>query len=172
MFVVAERRAAAKNPGVLVHKLRLQRGWSQEQLAELSALSVRTIQRIEKGQSASAESLKALAAVFEVELSNLLPESGVQSNANQALSPEEALALRQVRRIRGFYLHLMQYAFVITILAIINLASYPRYLWVVWVALGWGAGLIAHGLSAFDKIPLLGPEWEKRQVESRLGRKL
>jgi transcriptional regulator with XRE-family HTH domain len=31
---------------MLVQKLRLQRGWSQQQLAELSGLKVRTIQRI------------------------------------------------------------------------------------------------------------------------------
>ena len=36
---------------LLIQKLRLQRGWSQEQLAELTGLSVRTIQRIERGPS-------------------------------------------------------------------------------------------------------------------------
>ena len=46
---------------MLVQKLRLQRGWSQQQLAELSGLNVRTIQRIEKGQEPSVESLKSLA---------------------------------------------------------------------------------------------------------------
>ncbi|MBR0868021.1 transcriptional regulator with XRE-family HTH domain [Bradyrhizobium diazoefficiens] len=50
---------------MLIQKLRLQRGWSQEQLAQLSGLSVRTIQRLERGQPASNESLKALGAVFE-----------------------------------------------------------------------------------------------------------
>lgn len=34
----------------MVKKLRLQRGWSQDHLSQLSGLSVRTIQRIEKGQ--------------------------------------------------------------------------------------------------------------------------
>ncbi|WP_296082988.1 helix-turn-helix transcriptional regulator [uncultured Agrobacterium sp.] len=42
---------------MLVQKLRLQRGWSQEQLATVSGFSVRTIQRIERGQSASLETL-------------------------------------------------------------------------------------------------------------------
>ena len=55
---------------MLVQKLRLQRGWSQQQLAELSGLNVRTIQRIEKGQEPSVESLKSLAAVFNVDFSN------------------------------------------------------------------------------------------------------
>ncbi|MFN6100724.1 MAG: helix-turn-helix domain-containing protein [Burkholderiales bacterium] len=31
----------------MIQKLRLQRGWSQQQLADLSGLSVRTIQRLE-----------------------------------------------------------------------------------------------------------------------------
>ncbi len=53
---------------MLIQKLRLQRGWSQEDLAALSGLSVRTIQRLERGQPGSLESMKALAAVFDVEL--------------------------------------------------------------------------------------------------------
>ena len=36
---------------MLIRKLRLQRGWAQEQLAELCDFSVRTIQRLEKGDS-------------------------------------------------------------------------------------------------------------------------
>lgn len=56
---------------MLIQKLRLQRGWSQQQLADLSGLSVRTIQRLEKGQDASTESLKSLAAVFEIDFSQL-----------------------------------------------------------------------------------------------------
>ena len=56
---------------MLVQKLRLQRGWSQEQLAELSGLSVRTIQRMERGLPASNETLKSLASVFEIEFSTL-----------------------------------------------------------------------------------------------------
>jgi len=56
---------------MLVKKLRRQRNWSQEQLAEMSGLSVRTVQRIESGNRASLETLKCLAAVFEVELSVL-----------------------------------------------------------------------------------------------------
>src|SRR5205814_6188705 len=52
---------------MLIQKLRLKRGWSQQQLADASGLSVRTIQRIENGAAASTESLKCLAAVFEVD---------------------------------------------------------------------------------------------------------
>jgi transcriptional regulator with XRE-family HTH domain len=164
---------------LLIQKLRLQRGWSQEQLAEVTGLSVRTIQRIERGQTPSAESLKALAAVLEVNF-GALREAHMTSPATPAATPsvnpdvsaDEALALARVRKIKAFYMHVVQYVLIIGFLAVVNLLSYPRYLWFVWAALGWGLGLAMHGLRVFDKIPFLNADWEKRTVEKYLGRKL
>jgi len=53
---------------------REQRAWSQEHLAEVSGLGLRTIQRIETTGSASYESARALAAVFEVTVADLRAE--------------------------------------------------------------------------------------------------
>jgi DNA-binding XRE family transcriptional regulator len=55
----------------LIKAEREKRAWSQEQLARVSSLGLRTIQRIEKAGAASFESAKALAAVFEVDVSSL-----------------------------------------------------------------------------------------------------
>ena len=169
---------------MLIQKLRLQRGWSQEQLAELSGLSVRTIQRLERGQSASVESLKALGAAFEIDFSQLkepdmntiaeTPENSDKAGgANfRSLSPEDALALAHVRKLKGFYFHLTLFAIVIGFLAIVNLMTSHHYLWFLWAASGWGIGLLIHGMRVFDKVPFLNGEWERRQVEKQLGRKL
>lgn len=163
---------------MLIQKLRLQRGWSQEQLAELSGLSVRTIQRLERGQPASVETLKALGAVFEVDFSTLKePEMTTIAETPTAPVPapahvEEALAFAQVRAIKGFYVHAAQYVLVITFLVILNLVVTPHYFWAIYPMLGWGVGVAFHGLRVFDKIPLLTGDWEKREVEKRLGRKL
>ncbi len=43
------------------------RQWSQEQLAAISGLNVRTIQRVEQGLSASLDTRRALARAFELE---------------------------------------------------------------------------------------------------------
>ncbi|WP_133648518.1 helix-turn-helix domain-containing protein [Paraburkholderia flava] len=43
------------------------RQWSQEQLAAISGLNVRTIQRVEQGLSASLDTRRALASAFEFE---------------------------------------------------------------------------------------------------------
>jgi transcriptional regulator with XRE-family HTH domain len=156
---------------MLVQKLRLQRGWSQQQLAELSGLNVRTIQRIEKGQEPSVESLKSLAAVFNVDFLTL-KEQGMENVVNESQSAEEILAFNQVRKLKGFYIHLAQYVFVIAILAVINALTTPRYWWVQWVILGWGVGLLSHWLQISERFSLFGSKWEKEQVEKRLGRKL
>ncbi len=160
-----------KEAGMLVQKLRLRRGWSQEQLAELCALSVRTIQRVERGQAASAESLKALASVFEIDFGDL-KGARMDQPKTPGVSAEEALALARVRRIKGFYIHLSQYVAVVAVIAAINVVTDPRHLWVAWVALGWGSGVLVHGLRAFDKVPFLTADWEKRRVERYLGRQI
>ena len=154
-----------------VQKLRLQRGWSQEQLADLSGLSARTVQRIERGQPASLESLKALGAVFNIDVSDLQePQSDM--TLDTSTNPEEALAFAHVRKVKAFYIHLAQYAVVITGLAVFNLFTQPKFLWFLFPAGGWGLGIAAHGLAVFDKIPFLNAKWEKAEVEKHLGRRL
>ena len=174
---------------MLVQKLRLQRGWSQEQLAELSGLSVRTIQRIERGLPASTETLKSLASVFEIDFSTLqatqeplmtaninpsiaLSAEAIKSNSVQTINADEEAAFKHVRKIRGFYGHVAKYVVVIGALAIFNLIKSPDRMWVVWPALGWGLGLVFHGMRVYGTMPFMNADWEKRQVEKYLGRKL
>jgi len=160
---------------LLIQKLRLQRGWSQEQLAELTCLSVRTIQRIERGQNPSAESLKAIAAVLDVEFgalreAHMTPPGDRPADRN--VSADEALALARVRKIKGFYMHIVEYVLIIGFLAVMNVAFYPGHFWVAWAAIPWALVLALQGLRVFDRIPFLNGDWERRQVEKYLGRKL
>jgi transcriptional regulator with XRE-family HTH domain len=53
--------------GGCIRQFRDLRHWSQEQLAEISGLNVRTIQRVEQGDSASFDTRRALARAFELE---------------------------------------------------------------------------------------------------------
>ena len=160
-----------KETGTLVQKLRLQRGWSQEDLADLCALGVRTIQRVERGQTASAETIKALAAVFEVDFL-FLKEPDMNQPSAPAVNADEVLALRHVRRIRGFYYHAMQFVAVVGVLAVGNYLTTPHYPWVLWVIGSWGSVLLVQGLRAFDMMPFMTAAWERRQVEKYMGRKL
>lgn len=153
-----------------VQKLRLKRGWSQQQLAELTGLSVRTIQRIENGQKPSVESLKSLASVFEIDFTTLTSET--EAMDTNAAAMDEKIALSKVRKLKGFYIHLIQYVVVILGLCAINLFTSPNKLWFFWPAIGWGLGILIHAAAVFELAPFFGAEWERKQVEQRLGRKL
>src|SRR5688500_16979022 len=50
---------------------RERQAWSQEHLAEVAGLSLRTIQRVESAGTASFETARALAAVFQVDVAAL-----------------------------------------------------------------------------------------------------
>ena len=56
---------------VLIRELRKQKSWSQEQLASIAGLSLRTIQRIEKKGVCSLESCQAIASAFELNAASL-----------------------------------------------------------------------------------------------------
>jgi transcriptional regulator with XRE-family HTH domain len=156
---------------MLTQKLRLQRGWSQQQLAEASGLSVRTIQRIETGQPASIETLKSLAAVFEIDFSTLNPEQTMSTSDDSARKQEEE-AFRYVRKLRRFYMHLYVYVVVVLALFAINLIATPHRMWALWVMVGWGLGVLMQASLVFRPSWFLGPQWERQQVEKRLGRSL
>jgi transcriptional regulator with XRE-family HTH domain len=59
----------------LIRNERLKRAWSQEHLAQVTGLGLRTVQRIESGGNASLETVKALAAVLELSVETLLADA-------------------------------------------------------------------------------------------------
>jgi DNA-binding XRE family transcriptional regulator len=61
-----------------IREQRERRAWSQEHLAEVTGLGLRTIQRIEKTGAASYESARSLAAVFGVDVADLGDESAMR----------------------------------------------------------------------------------------------
>lgn len=59
-----------------IRELRLLRGWSQEQLAERSGLSVRTVQRVERGRPPGLATAQALARALDVALDDVRRPAG------------------------------------------------------------------------------------------------
>ncbi|MEJ2584760.1 MAG: 2TM domain-containing protein [Robiginitalea sp.] len=80
-----------------------------------------------------------------------------------------ARARERVARIKGFYSNLFSYLFVIPILLWINLRT-TNFLWVLFPALGWGFGLLMHGMEAFGYNPFLGRDWESRKIRELMER--
>ncbi|RUO44147.1 XRE family transcriptional regulator [Aliidiomarina taiwanensis] len=162
---------------MIVRKLRLKRGWTQSQLAEMAGVTTRTIQRIEQGYRPSLETSKALASVFEIELSILQPEDKTMKETNErlenkktneGLQPDEQEALMSGKRMKAFYDHLITYL----VLAAVFLFAFHDEPVVYMIFAGLGIGLVVQGLLAFEVISFISPKWEKKLVEWKLGRKL
>jgi transcriptional regulator with XRE-family HTH domain len=152
---------------------RLEKGWSQEQLADMAGVSTRTVQLLERGAKAAPETLKCLAAVLETDFTELQEIAPMHSPhpttpANDAAEQE---ALEYVRDIKAFYNHLIVFAAVALGLVVFNLIMTPGYFWAKWALMGWGIGIVLHAINTFEVVNILGPDWERRAVEKRLNRR-
>jgi len=77
-------------------------------------------------------------------------------------------AKKRVEDIKGFYSHLLVYIFVNLFLILFNLIASSDHYWFWWPLLGWGVGVVAHGVSVFGIRGILGPGWEQRKIREIL----
>lgn len=87
--------------------------------------------------------------------------------------PARAAARRQVRAIRGFYIHATVYVAVIVMLGLINISTGDAWhgnWWVQWPAMGWGVALLIHGIFALNGSTLFGRDWEERKIDELMKR--
>lgn len=73
-------------------------------------------------------------------------------------------ARKQVESIKGFYGNLISYILVNLFLAFINLKFSPDHIWFYWPMLGWGVGVLFHGIKVFNWFPFLNKEWEEKKI--------
>ena len=137
-----------------IQQLRTRSAWTQEELADKANLSARTVQRLERGESASLESIRMLAAVFGVGVEELL--------AKPARTHFSAPWSRK--------LQLTTLAF-LAVIAIATVRAGPYASWVVIGVLLLAAFLSVRGYSVLDGQVLvhrLG--WSNRLNVSQLQR--
>lgn len=149
-----------------VKALRLARAWSQEQLAEMAALSVRTVQRIENGDQPSLETLSALAAVFGVSVTELSAQSEA---GEEALDKRITAAREQLDAESSFWRMLITAVIVCVLLFFLNRSTSPESHWSLWVVAIWGGLVAVKGLRIFVFANLIS-QWHKQRLQ-RLLRK-
>ena len=155
-----------------IRQRRIEKGWSQLQLAELSGLSLRTIQRVEKGQTPTTETLKSLAAVFQVDFNELVDESYFTEIDESKLTEEEMQELEHIRDVQRFLRDMIIFAVFLPVVVILNTSDKFNAEWILFMFFFWGAYLIWEAFEVFDARDFLGRGWEKRMLEKRLGRKI
>ncbi|HYD97418.1 MAG TPA: 2TM domain-containing protein [Noviherbaspirillum sp.] len=78
-------------------------------------------------------------------------------------------AKRHVERKVGFFIHLAVYLVVNAGLILFNLLAVPGKVWAVWPLLGWGIGLLFHGLAVFLYAP--GAAWKERMIDNEMKKR-
>ncbi|ELP5691546.1 2TM domain-containing protein [Enterobacter ludwigii] len=124
----------------------LQKAWSQEQLAEVTPLSVRTVQRTQEGQKPSLETLSALTSAFGVNVSDLSEETYVASNV---LDKHISEAKIQIAQETSFDRILVTAVLVCTVLVIINYLFTQKSYWSVMVVVIWGSLVTFRAIRVF-----------------------
>ena len=74
-------------------------------------------------------------------------------------------AKKRVEEIKGFYGNLTAYIVVNMGLLVVNLLTSPDHLWFFWPMLGWGIGVVIHGMKVFNYMPFLGKDWEEQKIK-------
>lgn len=158
-----------------IQKMRRDKGWSQEELSLHTGLSVRTVQRIENGKTASLESLKCLAAVLETSVSFLTQEQTMttlnttNSQTQYFVDEAELDAIAYVQNIKAFHLNWICFLIIMPCLVAVNLTLSPGFLWVIIAGLGWGLGIGLHALTIFGLFSIFGGKWEQKEFQKRLN---
>ncbi|MCI4645593.1 MAG: helix-turn-helix domain-containing protein [Hyphomonadaceae bacterium] len=125
-----------------IKRWREERHWSQEHLADLAGLGLRTVQRIENGETASQDSLKALAAAFAVDVMALSVDPRVE--AAEAYHREQARKTAALRL--SFWIHLASWVLGMIIFAGISIGSRQGFV-MLWPAIWWTVGLAGHAVT-------------------------
>jgi transcriptional regulator with XRE-family HTH domain len=88
-----------------ISALRKAKGWTQERLADVSGVAVRTIQRLESGQDANLETLRLIADALGVDVSELFTnvENEETKMVIDTFDAEKALQARQRETERKAY---------------------------------------------------------------------
>ena len=109
---------------------------------------------------------------FEVRLPLLTKKLEKMINAEVLLEKDNSYlrAKEKVKELKGFYGNLTSYCIVIPALAVFNLLSSNDFPWVIFPAVGWGIGLLFHGMQVFGINPLLGKNWEDKKIKEYMNR--
>ena len=109
--------------------------------------------------------VKADNSHFSVYLPILFQDIQVLETQEKHIEEKRYLkAKERVEQIKGFYGNLLSYAFIIPILWWINSRT-TSFTWAIFPTLGWGIGLLFHGMEAFGYNPFLGRNWEERKIK-------
>jgi LytS/YehU family sensor histidine kinase len=130
-----------------------------------SGVGLRNIQQRYSILSNRKVSINKTASEFSVKLPMLTKQIGSMETQKTFIEDKRyQKAKERVEAIKGFLGNLTAYCIVIPFLMWINYRT-TDFPWVIFPALGWGFGIVAHGMEAYGYNPLWGENWEEKKIK-------
>ena len=82
-------------------------------------------------------------------------------------------ARKHVKRIKGFYIHLLVYVLVNFVIIVSDVHDNPSEIYnfeTYATAFFWGIGLVAHAASVFGSKIFFGNDWEQRKIREYMNK--
>ncbi len=136
----------------------------KEVLKKGSGVGLRNIQQRYHILSDKTVDIQKTKEAFSVSLPILTKKISIMETQQTYIQDKRYLkAKERVEAIKGFYGNLTAYCIVIPILAWLNFKT-TDFVWVIFPSLGWGFGLLMHGMEAYGYNPLWGKRWEEKKI--------
>ena len=156
-----------ENQGNLVVENRLQ---PKEVLKKSSGVGLANIKQRYSLLSNKAVNINKTASHFSVAIPMLTKQISIMKTQETYIDDKRYVrAKEKVEKIKGFYSNLISYIVVIPILAYVNYRT-TDFPWVIFPILGWGFGLVSHGMEAYGYSPFVGKNWEERKIREFMNK--
>lgn len=148
------------------NSLVIQNNLQEKQVVKKSSgVGLRNIQQRYSILSDREVQITKTATDFSVAVPMLTKMVGMQESQQSYISDKRyQKAKERVEAIKGFYGNLTAYCIVIPFLAWLNFRT-TTFPWAIFPAMGWGFGLLMHGMEAYGYNPLWGKRWEEKKIK-------
>ena len=103
---------------------------------------------------------------FTVKIPMLTKQISIMETVSYNENNAYLKAKKRVEELKGFYSNLISYCCVIPVLIYINLTYSPEFQWFWFSAIGWGFGLLMHGMKVYG----YSSNWEQRKIQEILDK--
>ncbi len=142
----------------------------KEVLKKSSGVGLANIKQRYSLLSNKAVNINKTASHFSVAIPMLTKQISIMKTQELYIDDKRYVrAKEKVEKIKGFYSNLISYIVVIPILAYVNYRT-TDFPWVIFPILGWGFGVVSHGMEAYGYSPFVGKNWEERKIREFMNK--
>ena len=105
---------------------------------------------------------------FTVSLPLLTQINSIMKTSEDFENNSYVRAVERVQKMKEFYQNIITYLIMVPVFIFINLRFVPQFHWFWFPMIGWGIGVIFHGLEVYNYSFFLGKNWEEKKIKEMM----